>query len=156
MMNRRLLLISNGSELIGDNPSEFFHASLRDFLGTSVRRVLFVPFAAVISSEDAYRDKVRRHFGPLGYEAESLPEAADARAAVERADAIAVGGGNTFKLLRGLDDAGVVELVRGRVESGRPYVGWSAGSNVGCPTIRTTNDMPIVEPPSFKALNLVP
>jgi dipeptidase E len=156
MTNKRLLLISNGSELIGDNPSQFFHDALRDFLGTSVRRVLFVPFAAVISSEDGYRDKVRRHFGPLGFEVESLHEVDDARAAVEGADALAVGGGNTFKLLRGLYDAGVVELVRARVGAGMPYVGWSAGSNVACPTIRTTNDMPIAEPPSFSAFGLVP
>ena len=157
MTNRRLLLLSNGSELIGDNPSELFHSALKDFLGAGVRRVLFVPFAAVISPEDGYRDKVRRHFGPMGYEVESLHEAADARAAVERADAIAVGGGNTFKLLRGLYEAGVVELVRERVLGGAlPYVGWSAGSNVACPTIRTTNDMPIVEPPTFDALGLVP
>ena len=154
--NKRLLLISNGSELIGDHPSEFFHNALRDFFGTPVRRVLFVPFAAVTRTEDEYRDKVREHFGPLGYEVESLHDAADARAAVEGADAIAVGGGNTFKLLRGLYDAGVVGLVRERVEAGVPYVGWSAGSNVACPTIRTTNDMPIVEPPSFRAFGLVP
>jgi dipeptidase E len=156
MRNKRLLLISNGSELIGDNPTEFFHSALKDFLGTSVKRVLFVPFATVVRTEDEYRDKVRRHFGPHGYEVASLHEAGDARAAVEGADAIAVGGGNTFKLLRGLYDAGVVELVRERVEAGMPYVGWSAGSNVACPTIRTTNDMPIVEPPSFDAFNLVP
>ena len=156
MTNKRLLLISNGSELIGDNPSEFFHDSLKDFLGTSVKRVLFVPFAAVMRTEDEYRDKVRKHFGPHGYEVESLHGAADARAAVEGADAIAVGGGNTFKLLRGIYEAGVLELVRERVGAGMPYVGWSAGSNVACPTIRTTNDMPIVEPPSFDALNLVP
>ena len=156
MTNKRLLLISNGSELIGDNPTEFFHDSLRDFLGAGVRRVLFVPFAAVMRPEDEYRDKVRKHFGPHGYEVESLHEAPDARAAVARADAIAVGGGNTFKLLRGLYETGVVELVRERVGAGLPYVGWSAGSNVACPTIRTTNDMPIVEPPSFEALGLVP
>jgi dipeptidase E len=156
MTNKRLLLISNGSELIGDHPSEFFHDALKDFLGTSVRRVLFVPFAAVSSSEDAYRDKVRKHFGPSGYEVESLHDASDARAAVEGADAIAVGGGNTFKLLRAVYEAGVVELVRERVGAGMPYVGWSAGSNLACPTIRTTNDMPIVEPPSFRAFDLVP
>ena len=119
MTNKRLLLISNGSELIGDHPSEFFHDALRDFLGTSLKRVLFVPFAAVISSQDAYRDKVRRHFGPLGYEVESLHEAEDARAAVEGADAIAVGGGNTFKLLRGIYEAGIVELMRERVGAGK-------------------------------------
>ncbi len=156
MTNRRLLLLSNGSELVGENPTEFAHGALKDFFGASVRRVLFVPFAAVISSQDEYLARVRENFGPLGYEVESLHTAADAREAVKRADAIAVGGGNTFHLLRGLYQAGVVELIRERVRAGVPYVGWSAGSNVACPTIRTTNDMPIVEPPTFDALNLVP
>lgn len=156
MTNRRLLLLSNGSELVGQNPTKFAHNALRDFFGASVRRVLFVPFAAVISSEDDYLARVRKNFGPLGYEVESLHQVADAREAVERADAIAVGGGNTFHLLRGLYRAGVVELIRERVRSGMPYVGWSAGSNVACPTIRTTNDMPVVEPPTFDALGLVP
>ena len=156
MTNRRLLLLSNGSELIGQNPTEFAHCALKDFLGSAVRRVLFVPFAAVVSSEDDYLARVRKNFGPLGYEVESIHRAADARGAVERADAIAVGGGNTFHLLRGLYRAGVVELIRERVRSGMTYVGWSAGSNVACPTIRTTNDMPIVEPPTLDALGLVP
>lgn len=156
MTNRRLLLLSNGSELVGLNPTEFAHNALRDFLGSNVRRVLFVPFAAVVNSEDEYIARVRENFGPLGYEAVSLHQATDARAAVESADAIAVGGGNTFHLLRGLYRSGVVELIRERVHAGTPYVGWSAGSNVACPTIRTTNDMPIVEPPTFEALNLVP
>ncbi len=156
MTNKRLLLISNGSELIGDNPSEFFHSSLRDFLGASVKRVLFFPFAAVTRTEDEYAEKVRKHFGPLGYEVESLHEVGDARAAVRSADAFAVGGGNTFKLLRAVYESGVYELVRERVEAGVPYVGWSAGSNLACPTIRTTNDMPIVEPPTFTAFDLVP
>lgn len=156
MTNRRLLLLSNGSELIGQQPTEFAHDALRDFLGASVRRVLFVPFAAVVRTEDEYLAGVRRHFGRHGYEVESLHQAADARAAVERADAIAVGGGNTFHLLRGLYRAGAVGAIRERVERGAPYVGWSAGSNVACPTIRTTNDMPIVEPPTLDALDLVP
>jgi dipeptidase E len=156
MADKRLLLFSNGSELIGERPTEFAHGALRDFLGASVRRVLFVPFAAVMRSEDEYAAKVRRLFGPHGYEIESLHDASDARAAVERADAIAVGGGNTFKLLRGLYEAGVMESIRARVEAGTPYVGWSAGSNVACPTIMTTNDMPVVEPPTFRALGLVP
>jgi dipeptidase E len=156
MTNRRLLLFSNGSELIGRQPTEFAHEALRDFLGASVRRVLFVPFATVIRTEDEYLAGVRKHFGPHGYEVESLHTATDAREAVNRADAIAVGGGNSFRLLRGLYKVGAVEAIRGRVAAGAPYVGWSAGSNVACPTIRTTNDMPIVEPPTLDALNLVP
>jgi dipeptidase E len=156
MTNKRLLLFSNGSELIGAAPTEFARNALRDFLGAEVRRVLFVPFAAVVRTFDEYAARVRSCLNPSGVEVDSLHEAADARAAVEAAEAVAVGGGNTFHLLRGMYEAGVVEAIRARVEAGTPYVGWSAGSNVACPTIRTTNDMPVVEPPSFDALGLVP
>ena len=156
MTNKRLLLLSNGSELIGDEPSELFLSEVRDFLGTGVRRVLFIPFAAVDRTYEKYRARVAASLGPLGYEVDSIHDAADPRAAVERAEAVAVGGGNTFHLLRGLYEAGAVEPIRARVEAGVPYVGWSAGSNVACPTIRTTNDMPVVEPPTLKALALVP
>jgi dipeptidase E len=156
MKQRPLLLLSNGSELIGQKPSEFAHRVLSEFLGSSVKRVLFVPFATVIYSQDEYLATVRKHFGKLGYEVESLHNATDAADAVRHADAIAVGGGNTFHLLRALYRAGVMELIRERVLNGMPYVGWSAGSNIACPTIRTTNDMPIVEPPTLKALDLVP
>src|SRR5215831_3744385 len=154
--NRRLLLFSNGSELIGTNPTPFAHGALRDFLGSAVRCVLFVPFASVVRSEDDYLASVQKNLAPLGYDIESMHRAADPREAVKRADAIAVGGGNTFHLLRGLYRAEVIELIRDRVNAGMPYVGWSAGSNVACPTIRTTNDMPIVEPPTLDALGLVP
>jgi dipeptidase E len=155
-MKRRLLLLSNGSELIGQNPSQFAHGVLKDFLSQSVKRVLFVPFATVMYSEDEYLASVSRHFIPLGYEVESLHAVPDAKHAVENTDAIAVGGGNTFCLLRALYRLDVVEVIRERVRSGMPYVGWSAGSNVACPTIRTTNDMPIVEPPTLNALGLIP
>src|SRR5215510_7745262 len=107
-MKRRLLLLSNGSELIGQSPSEFAHGVLKDFLSQSVKRVLFVPFATVIYSEDEYLRNVRRHFGPLGYEVESLHAVPNARHAVENMDAIAVGGGNTFCLLRALYSLDVV------------------------------------------------
>lgn len=156
MTKRRLLLLSNGSEIIGEIPSTFAREILKSFLGQSVRRVLFVPFAAVVYSEDDYLSRVRRHFGSLGYEVDSLHTASDAKNAVQRTDAIAVGGGNTFHLLRGLYRAGVVELIRERARNGMPYVGWSAGTNVACPTIRTTNDMPIVEPPTLESFGLVP
>jgi len=156
MTKRRLLLLSNGSELIGLTPSEFAQGVLKDFLGASVKQLLFIPFATVVYTEDVYLKAVRKRIGPLGYEVESLHTAADAKKAVEGADSIAVGGGNTFHLLRGLHQCGVVELIRERALSGMPYVGWSAGSNVACPTIRTTNDMPIVEPPTLNALGLVP
>ena len=149
-------MFSNGSELIGRNPTPFAHGVLQDFLGSAVRRVLFVPFASVVGSEDDYLARMRKHIGPLGYDIESIHLAADPRQAVNRADAIAVGGGNTFHLLWGLYRTGVMELIRDRAKAGMPYVGWSVGSNVACPTIRTTNDMPIVEPPTLNALGLVP
>src|SRR5437588_1975443 len=102
MTNKRLLLLSNGSELVGKQPTEFARGAVGDFLGAGVRRVLFVPFAAVVRTYDEYAARVRKRFGPMGYEVESLHGASDAAGAVGRADAIAVGGGNTFHLLRGL------------------------------------------------------
>ncbi len=156
MPNKRLLLFSNGSELIGDEPTEFARRAFRDFFGAGVRRILFVPFAAVVRSTDEYAARVRGCLAPTGVEVDSLHEASDPRAAVGSAEAVAVGGGNTFHLLRGMYEAGVVEAIRARVEGGVPYAGWSAGSNVACPTIMTTNDMPVVEPPRFAALGLVP
>lgn len=155
-MNKRLLLLSNGSELVGKQPSASARDSLRSFLGGGVKRVLLIPYASVVRTPDEYLARVRACFGPLGYEVESVHERDDPRAAVESAEAFAVAGGNTFRLLRGLYENGLIDAVRSRVERGAPYVGWSAGSNVACPTIKTTNDMPVVEPPSFDAFGFVP
>ena len=77
-------------------------------------------------------------------------------AAVKNASAIVVGGGNTWKLLKMIRDNNLIDAIRMKVIGGTPYIGWSAGSNVACPTIRTTNDMPVVEPDSFGAFNLIP
>ena len=103
-----------------------------------------------------WRPPDRERFAAMGYGLESVHDASDPHLAVRSAEAIAVGGGNTFHLLRGLYGAELLEAIRARVSDGAPYIGWSAGSNVACPTIKTTNDMPIVEPPSFRALDLVP
>jgi dipeptidase E len=92
----------------------------------------------------------------MNYRLDPVHRAEDANEAARKAEAIVVGGGNTFHLLRGLYETGLIESIRERVEAGVPYIGWSAGSNVACPTIKTTNDMPIVEPESFSALGLVP
>jgi dipeptidase E len=83
-------------------------------------------------------------------------DAADPVGAIAGAEAIVVSGGNTFALLAALYDRGLLDAMRRRVRAGAPYIGWSAGANLACPTIRTTNDMPIVQPPSFAALGLVP
>ncbi|HEX8853346.1 MAG TPA: dipeptidase PepE, partial [Pyrinomonadaceae bacterium] len=148
--------MSNGSELVGEQPNEVIVGELKDFLGGGVRRLLLVPYAAVVRSYDESAALARARFGALGYEVESVHETQDARAAVALAEAVVIHGGNTFALLKGLYANNLLGAIRARAEAGTPYVGWSAGANVACPTIRTTNDMPVVEPPSFAALALVP
>ena len=155
MPDKRLLLLSN-SKNYGQGYLEHAEGAIKDFLGERVGKVLFVPFAGVRVSFDEFAGRVRERFRHMGYELESVHEADDPIEAVKSAQAIAVGGGNTFHLLRGMYETGILETISERALSGMPYMGWSAGSNVACPTICTTNDMPIVEPPSFKALNLVP
>lgn len=150
----RLLLLSNSTNY-GEEYLRYPLPLIQSFLGTSIKRVLFVPFAGVRVSYDDYAAKVGERFKEIGYDVDSVHAADNAIRAVEQAEAVAVGGGNTFHLLRVLYEANILEAIRARVQDGTPYVGWSAGSNVACPTIMTTNDMPVVEPPSFRALSLV-
>lgn len=118
------------------------------------RTVLFVPYA--LADHDGYTATMAQAFAPMGAELVGLHTVADPQQAVEDADALYVGGGNTWRLLRTVQDLGLVDVIRQRVADGMPYLGASAGTNLACPTIRTTNDMPIVEPRSFEALGLVP
>lgn len=153
-MRRRLLLLSNS---VNEGSGYLEHAlpALGEALaGTG--RLTFIPFAAVTVSYDEYADRVAAALEPLGTEIEPLHRQADPRGAIAAAEAIAVGGGNTFHLLRALQQLGLLDPIRRRVAAGIPYVGWSAGSVVACPTLGTTNDMPIVEVDGFAALNLVP
>lgn len=118
---------------------------------------LFVPFAGVTRDWDDYAEQVRQAFAPMGIAVTSLHREADALAAVNAASLIVVGGGNTFRLLKELRQQGLLAPMASRVRSGAArYIGWSAGSNLATPTIRTTNDMPVVDPGGFDALNLVP
>jgi dipeptidase E len=148
----RLLLISN-STLHGSGYLDHCEDPLRDFLGP-VRRILFVPYA--LADRAAYAARASERLGRMGYDTDSVHDAGQPAAAVSSAEAIFIGGGNTFRLLKTLYDRGLVEPLRRRVLEGAPYVGTSAGSNVACVTIKTTNDMPIVQPPGFEALGLVP
>ncbi len=151
-MARRLVLIST-STVFGTRYLEHAYPELRDAFG-SIARVLFIPHA--LKDRDAYLAKARPAFEEMGYGLDSLHEASDAREAIERAEAIFCGGGNTFRLLKALYEMGVLPLIQERVKDGMVYAGASAGSNLACPTIRTTNDMPIVQPLSLDALGLVP
>ncbi|KAF7215272.1 alpha-aspartyl dipeptidase isoform X2 [Nothobranchius furzeri] len=153
-MKRRLLLVSN-STLHGGGYLDHCQQHICDFFGKDVKRVLFVPYA--LHDRDAYTKTARNKFKTLGYEVDSIHEAADPVAAVGGAEAIFIGGGNTFRLLKSLYDNKVVTEIRRRVmEDGIPYMGSSAGTNVATISINTTNDMPIVYPPSFSAIGLVP
>ncbi len=152
----KLLLISNSTNA-GEVYLEYCKQNIVDFLkANGVSKVLFVPFAAVTFSYDEYQKKVQDKLSPLGIEVDSIHHHADAKKAVAEAQALMVGGGNTFHLLKTVQDLGIIDVVRERAKAGMPYVGWSAGSNLTCPTICTTNDMPIVEPQSFSAFNLIP
>jgi dipeptidase E len=151
----RLLLLSN-SRNVGQGYLEHAERAIRELLGTTVRTALFVPYAAVRVSYDAFSELVRSRFAELGLGIRPIHRERDARAAVAEAEAVVVGGGNTFHLLRQLHELDLVEAIAERVRGGAPYVGWSAGANVVCPTMKTTNDMPIVEPPTLRAMGLVP
>lgn len=148
----KLLLISS-STVHGSGYLDHAETEIRDFLGDDVKRVLFVPFA--IRDHDVYAASAQQRFAKMGYELSSLHTATNPKQVVKYTDAIFIGGGNTFRLLKALYDLDLLEPIRRRVLDGMPYMGSSAGSNVAGPTIKTTNDMPIVEPPSFDALNLV-
>ena len=151
-MTRRLLLISNSTSH-GSGYLDHCAERVAGFLAP-VSRLLFVPWA--LHDRSGYAAKARERFARMGIGVDSIDDAADPVAAVAAAEAVFVGGGNTFRLLRELHESGALAAIRRRVGEGMPYMGASAGTNVACPSIRTTNDMPIVEPPSFAALALVP
>lgn len=151
----RLLLISNSTNA-GEAYLDYPKYQIRDFLGNQSLECLFIPYAGVTISFDDYESRVKARFAEIGHSIVSIHHFDDPIKAVEEAEAIIVGGGNTFQLIKMIQDKGLIEPVRKKVLDGTPYVGWSAGSNVTCPTIRTTNDMPILEPESFKAFNLLP
>ncbi|XP_030642524.1 alpha-aspartyl dipeptidase [Chanos chanos] len=153
-MNRRLLLVSN-STLHGGGYLQHCQTQIQDFFGKQVKRILFIPYA--LHDREAYAKTAREKLGSLGYEVNSIHEAADPVDAVRKAEGIFIGGGNTFRLLKTLYDNNLVSEIRRRVlEDGVPYMGSSAGTNVATISINTTNDMPIVYPPTFAAIGLVP
>jgi dipeptidase E len=151
----RLLLISNSTNA-GEAYLDYPKYQIRDFLGTKPVHCLFIPYAGVTINFDDYEARVQERFAEVGHTVSSIHHALDPVKAVEEAEAIVVGGGNTFQLIKMIQDNGLIEPVRKKIMTGTPYIGWSAGSNITCPTIRTTNDMPILEPNSFSAFNLVP
>jgi len=128
---------------------------ITDILG-EIHQVLFIPYAGVSVGYDAYQQMVQSALTAIDVTVQSIHQFESPAATVKQAKAIVIGGGNTFHLLQQLYQHQLLDLIREKVLGGTPYIGWSAGSNVAGQSIRTTNDMPIIEPPSFQALNLLP
>ncbi|MDR0969477.1 MAG: dipeptidase PepE [Lentimicrobiaceae bacterium] len=160
----KLLLISNSTnrgEAYLDWPKEYISKFMNEH---KVKKVLFIPYAGVNianpktleDSYNAYEAKVKPVFEKLGFELTSIHRTKNLFEAVQKAECIAVGGGNTFHLVGMMQQLGIMKAIREKVLNGTPYMGWSAGANVACPTMKTTNDMPIVQPESFDCLNLIP
>ncbi|WP_418992445.1 dipeptidase PepE [Alistipes sp.] len=149
----KLLLISNSTNA-GEEYLAWPLPEIGRFLH-GVDEIAFVPYAAVTFSYAEYERRVQAQFDRLGIRVRSIHRVADPARTIRRAEAICVGGGNTFALTKKMQEQGLIAAIRSRIKAGTPYVGWSAGSNVCCPTISTTNDMPIVEPLSFKAIGAV-
>ena len=148
----RILLISN-STVYGRAYLDHVDGQIQRFLG-SATNVLFFPFA--LFDRDAYAAATKARFAAMGYSIETAHVTPDAQKTIEQTDAIFIGGGNTFRLLKALQDLELLDPIRRKVKGGAPYIGSSAGSNVAGPTIKTTKDMPIVQPRSFDSLGLVP
>ncbi len=149
-----LLLISNSTNA----GEEYLKYPIGEIAKTleGVSEVVFIPYAAVTFSYDEYEAKVQNRLNEIGIKVRSIHHALNKRNFLRNAQAIMIGGGNTFALLKKMQEEDLLDMIFHRVKAGVPYVGWSAGSNVTCPTICTTNDMPIVQPESFRAIGLVP
>jgi dipeptidase E len=149
---RMILLISN-STVYSRGYLDHVEDQIKDFLGPA-KTVLFFPYA--LFNRDDYAAKAKARFGAMGYGLTSAHKSDNPSESIAKADAICIGGGNTFRLLKALQDFDLLEPIRRSVREGTPYIGSSAGSNVAGPTIKTTKDMPIVQPRSFDSLGLVP
>jgi dipeptidase E len=148
-----LLLISNSTNA-GEEYLKYPIAEIAKTLN-GVSEVVFIPYAAVTFSYDEYEAKVQARFNEIGIKVKSIHHALNKRNFLRNAQAVVIGGGNTFALLKKMQEEDLLDVIHRRVKGGMPYIGWSAGSNVTCPTICTTNDMPIVQPESFRAIGLV-
>ena len=153
MENMRLLLISNSTNA-GEEYLKYPISRIAEHLA-GVTEVVFIPYAAVTFSYNEYERKVQSRFDEIGIKVRSIHREKNPVKAIREAQAICVGGGNTFALTKKMQQQGLMTAILRKLKTGTPYVGWSAGSNVCCPTICTTNDMPIVEPESFKAIGAV-
>lgn len=151
----KLLLLSNSTNA-GEDYLGFSKKTVKEFIDSNSPNIVFIPYAAVTFSYDEYEEKVNRAWKEIGLQVTGIHHSSNPIESINNADIIVVGGGNTWKLVKMLHENHLMNCIRKKVKAGTPYIGWSAGSNVACPTLRTTNDMPIVDPKDFTTLNLIP
>ncbi len=152
----QLLLLSNSTNQ-GEQYLGWPRAIIKQFLrNNKINSCLFVPYAGVTDTWDDYTTRVRSVFSIWGCMLESVHTMPDPALAISKSNCIVIGGGNTFRLVQMMQETGAMDAIREKVLNGTPFIGWSAGSNVACPTLCTTNDMPIIQPASFNTLNLIP
>jgi len=152
----QLLLLSNSTNA-GEDYLGWPREILRHFIEKNkIKSCLFVPYAGVTVNWDDYTARVQDVFSQWGCKVQSVHSVNDPVLSVSKAECIVVGGGNTFRLVQMMHETGIMAAIREKALAGTPFIGWSAGSNVACPTLRTTNDMPIIQPASFNTLNLIP
>jgi len=152
----QLLLLSNST-----NQGEEYLGWPREILSqfitkNNIKSCLFVPYAGVTVTWDDYTTRVQDVFSMWGCTVQSVHTVNDPVYSVSKAECIVVGGGNTFRLVQMMHETAIMAAIREKSLAGTPFIGWSAGSNVAYPTLRTTNDMPVIQPPSFNTLNLIP
>jgi dipeptidase E len=155
-MKQSNLLLLSSSKYRDTEYLQHAKSMFEGFLSGRAKELLFIPYANVAKEYDQYETRVGAALASLGVKVRSIHRAGDAAAAIKSAKAIAVGGGNTFALLSHLQGASLLDPIRQAVANGAPYIGWSAGANLACPTLCTTNDMPICEPTGFGAMGLIP
>ncbi|HJM67710.1 MAG TPA: dipeptidase PepE [Candidatus Thalassarchaeaceae archaeon] len=146
------LLLGSGGLRSEARRAIYYEQMASHFEGCS--EIVFIPYASSDYSE--YSSDIAKFSEPSGVKIRGIETFANPIEAIEKAEGIYVGGGNTFLLTKGLHENGILDIVRKRVSEGMPYMGVSAGANVACPTMQTTNDMPIVQPPSFETFALLP
>jgi len=151
----RLLLISNSTNA-GEEYLAYPVPNIKKFLGNETLTCAFIPYAGVTINFDDYNARVAKRFEEAGHTIVSVHSSENPAEVIKSSDAIVVGGGNTWQLLDMVQKNEIINLIREEVKKGKPYIGWSAGSNLACPTILTTNDMPVVFPESPDAIGLIP
>ena len=147
------ILLGSGGIRTEERRNLFFHLMKENFEGC--KKVIFIPYAS--RDYDEYTNSVKEMFSHLEFEIIGIHELENPLVELEKMEGIYVGGGNTFSLVQKLHEKEIIEVIRRKVlNNGIPYAGVSAGANVACPTMQTTNDMPIDLVPSFETFGIVP